>query len=882
MKLRSLTLSNVRKFAGQTAKISGIGDGVTVVSEANEFGKSTFFDALHALFFLKYGAATRDVKSLQPRSGGPVRVSAEIELPTGRFTLEKSFLAQKRASVHDSSGALVALDDEAESWIAGLMGSGLEGPAGLLWVRQGITALEPAGSTGADKTEKTRLLDARRNLLSSVAGEIDMVTGGRRMDRVIEAATQALGRLATATGQPKANGPWKEAEVEASTHAARHAELDARCRELSNALGQRRDVSERLKALDAPGVQAALNLAFENAQNTLNAALAHADRLAQAQGQADLRKLELEGAQAKLDALIASADQFQIARAQLELASAAHVKLTAELEAEEGATQAAQETLKQASAQLAEAIRAKDAAQQDALRKSAAEKCERLTALLDQVTEKRASLEGVTAALAALPVTAQALAQIEARQAGLTRAQSDAATGGVQMHLTYEGDARVQADGLTLEAGAHQIADRKVIALPGIGQMILDPGAATVDMGAVSTAQAELEAALNAVGMPNTDVARLAAANRKDKQDEVALLGSVLETLAPHGVERVQADAAQAKAELEALNQTADQTVPQINPIELSARIDAAHRAEQDAGNAYEVCRNKRETTRTNSARAQVARDGMRAAFDAASALYADPNTFEERKAQAARDHLAAQVTAKDAEGAANALRTDAPDLDMANANLNRTKSAAENAREERAQLQTRSADLSATIRARAEDGVEEKRDEAMGHMKRAQDRAARFAHEAAGLTLLVEALRAKRGAAQEAYFGPVQQELAPLLNLLHADAALSFDPSSLLPQGMARAGADETMEMLSGGTQEQIAILTRLAFARLFARQGKPMPVILDDALVYSDDSRIAAMFTALHRVATDQQVIVFSCRQMAFSGLGGTRPKVEITQDR
>ena len=84
---------------------------------------------------------------------------------------------------------------------------------------------------------------------------------------------------------------------------------------------------------------------------------------------------------------------------------------------------------------------------------------------------------------------------------------------------------------------------------------------------------------------------------------------------------------------------------------------------------------------------------------------------------------------------------------------------------------------------------------------------------------------------------------------------------------------------MLSGGTQEQIAILTRLAFARLFAKQGKPMPIVLDDALVYSDDDRIIKMFTALHRVALDQQVIVFSCRQMAFSGLGGTRPTVEIT---
>jgi uncharacterized protein YhaN len=202
--------------------------------------------------------------------------------------------------------------------------------------------------------------------------------------------------------------------------------------------------------------------------------------------------------------------------------------------------------------------------------------------------------------------------------------------------------------------------------------------------------------------------------------------------------------------------------------------------------------------------------------------------------------------------------------------------------RTEREQLRTRSADLSATIRARAEDGVEGKRDEAAGLLQAAQERAARFAHEAAGLTLLVDALRAKRGAAQEAYFGPVQQELAPLLALLHEDAALSFDPASMLPQGLARGGAEEDMEMLSGGTQEQIAILTRLAFARLFARQGKPMPIILDDALVYSDDSRIMSMFTALHRVAADQQVIVFSCRQMAFAGLGGTRPSVEIVQDR
>jgi hypothetical protein len=40
--------------------------------------------------------------------------------------------------------------------------------------------------------------------------------------------------------------------------------------------------------------------------------------------------------------------------------------------------------------------------------------------------------------------------------------------------------------------------------------------------------------------------------------------------------------------------------------------------------------------------------------------------------------------------------------------------------------------------------------------------------------------------------------------------------------------------------------------------------------------------MFTALHRVAADQQVIVFTCRQMAFAGLGGVRPQVEVVQER
>ena len=201
-------------------------------------------------------------------------------------------------------------------------------------------------------------------------------------------------------------------------------------------------------------------------------------------------------------------------------------------------------------------------------------------------------------------------------------------------------------------------------------------------------------------------------------------------------------------------------------------------------------------------------------------------------------------------------------------------------ARQERTQLGERLAALSSEIRTLAGNGIEERRDELAGELEVVRSTEARFAQQAAALTRLQTALDAERDAARDTYFGPVQEELKPLLSILHRDAALSFDSESLLPSGLMRDAEEETFDDLSGGTQEQIAILTRLAFARLFARKGRHMPIILDDALVYSDDDRIIKMFTALTRVAQDQQIIVFSCRQLAFQDLGGTRPKVEILE--
>ena len=88
-----------------------------------------------------------------------------------------------------------------------------------------------------------------------------------------------------------------------------------------------------------------------------------------------------------------------------------------------------------------------------------------------------------------------------------------------------------------------------------------------------------------------------------------------------------------------------------------------------------------------------------------------------------------------------------------------------------------------------------------------------------------------------------------------------------------------EIFSRLSDGTQEQIAVLVRLAMASMLAERGQTVPVILDDALVYCDDDRIKRMFDALSRAGRNQQVIVLTCRLRTFSPLGGNTLRVQMT---
>jgi len=886
MRLRAIELCNMRRFAGRRASLSGIGDGITVLSEPNEFGKSTFFDALHALFFERHTSRNAAIRSLQPHAGGAPEATVEVELPQGRFRIAKRWLQRPQAQVSEASGRLLAQADEAEAWIDRLMGGGLAGPSGLLWVRQGLSGLEPEGSGTEDRRLRERGLAARRDLLSSVAGEIDMMTGGRRMDAIQARVAEALARLATETGRPRAGGPWKQALDEAAGLEAEEAGLRPRAERLSGDLARRTELQRSLAALTRPSEAAARAGALAQAERQHREAMDHRAQVARAEAALRLATLDHDRQAAEVARLGALSARLDAARAALARAgqSATSARARADDMARQDAEAAAAHEAARIAAQdlrtrLARASRARAA-------RAAAAQAGDIQRRLERAGVLQAALDRARSQRAGITVTAAALSQAERAQTALDLARARAEAQAVTIEARPDGATPALLGGQPLPPGPQPVLTAVELTLPGFGSLRIDPGAARGTDAAQAIARADdaLRAALAACGAETLAGARASRDAALDLDRQVAQSTAMLAEVAPDGVDALRlalaaARAAAEQAPAEGAAPAADAADPGDDPEALAGALAAAERLEHEArataGTVHALAIEAREAR----AAAEAMRGSVERQFQAALAEAGDPDALPLRIAGLQAD-LPAMAAARDqAAQALDALRARAPDLATIEARLARALGAVQQAQAAEQRAREDLASLNATIAALAEEGIEERLSALAGARAEAEARAARYEAEVAALGRLRRALDEARTRARDAYFGPVLRELQPLLAILHPDAALTIDDASLLPATLTRNGQAETLDILSGGTREQIAILTRLAFARLFTAAGRPVPVILDDALVHSDDDRIEAMFDALHRTARDQQILVFTCRQRAFAALGGVPARVEIT---
>ena len=862
IRLRALRVAEVGCFSAPVA-IENFGNGLNVLSGPNELGKSTLLRALEVVMTAKYSSTDESVRKLVPNIGGSPLIEAEFEAEGHLWRIRKQYLGSATAMLQDLTTGTPFKKAEAETRLAAL----IKGPAdlnrfGMLWVKQddSLAAVAPE-SMGS-------------GLAALIGNEVAAVSLDAPARAAHKAIVDALKALQTeATGKPKAKGAWAialktnddavkrlaSAEARATEQAGRLDELSAHIAEREtllapDATARRADALATIRARHAKAIEALRQR--REATQTLAAALA----LLQA----------VEREDTALRTAIDECMQIKITRETDQAILADLVRRRDNCAADLATARACVESEAAAGAALeAEIVLARRAADAHAL----AVERDRLAA---RIIDARAAIaEHARARAESAAHDAVTEAQVKALGASIAKlAQLDAALAAVvpEIAITLEpaGAGRIVADGKPL---AHSITLNPhaplTLEIAGVGRITIAPNPATLgapQRNAREQHRAEVEAAYArmAVASLGDAEARLSAnafANAAAREATVKL-----QAIAPRGIDALIA----AHADLAARSATASghYDVASIDAIE--AQLTVHRLARETTQGALQRAQAELTDVREDLARQQAAQAARIARLVTLEMMLGDAAAQGSTLAAAAVKLASVRNAYSAAKSAADAwaVNTDADNADGLAADVRAVEAANAASETRRVALEQSIHGLESALRVAGDADVESALETAGADATTAAARLADVEGEVKALNLLDREFRAIADAGRSTWSGPILERIQPYLTHVLPDAQLELG-DKLMPSQLRRDGRTEAHAQLSRGTQEQIAILVRLGLARLLADQSAAVPLILDDALVYADDRRIAHMFKALEDAARLHQVIVLNCREQTFAAL-------------
>lgn len=874
MRIEAIELTDLRRFAGRW-RVGPFAPGLNVLAAPNEAGKSSLLAALQAAIFLPHRSTAEAARALRHHDAGPPEVTLALADGTGTWRLFKRFAGQAgRAELVAPDGRRHA-GDAAEEEVRRLFGVAARGRGeaergvwGALWVTQGASFAQPA-------------LDdpARATLNDALAAQVGVVTGGAGARKIRARIDAMLKEMQTPTGRP--GGALKRALDAASAADETLAALRARRATVETLLvtvaSLREAIARRTAARTEVGLEEEL-AAAEAALRALEQAAAAGVAAERAAADAERLATEAEAAVQRRRALAEDAE----ARAQAAAAArSAALEAVARRDEAVRAAEAARAALAGARAEVETAAagleRARALAQLPAMAEQAAEAGRRAA----DAAEALRALTDAAAKRDAIVVTRALLQKIDAAAERLAAARAAAEAAAPRLEITVEPGAAVRLDDAALIPGttARALLAPTTIEVPGQATIRLVPAgregadpvaearaalatllakAQVAEVAAAREAAARREAFDEAARSAEARLAALAGSPDADAvtalaQRAAALAAALAERLATLGIAAVpEADeAARALAEAERSLEIA--RAAETLAAKAAAPAEAAERTAREKTVAAETeCDAAAREAEKTTARLAAVREGEPDAVLAAR--------LAERRVEAATRRREAEALPQPDEAATT----------LARKRVERLRGALKATRDEAARDREALAAAEAELRALEGDAL----DEAIAREEEAAARARREAEQIearrAALVLLREAIETAEREATERYLAPVAQRLQPWLEALLPGARALLDESFAVT-GLARDGREEPFDILSAGTQEQIAVLVRLAFADLLREQGRPAPVILDDALVFSDDARIERMFDILSAAAERMQIVVLTCRTGLFARLGG-----------
>lgn len=872
MKLRRLRIEHFKRFR-EPLTIDGFVDGLNLFAAPNESGKSTVAEAICAAFFERHRSGS--VEHLRPWGDASATPTVELEFEIGgrRHRLTKAFLGRKRCDlVIDGQASLDGV--AAEDHLARLLGFKFPGKGasqpehmgipGLLWVRQS-TAHQLADAV-------SHASDHLRQILGESFGELATSRGDALLCDV-EAARNAL--LTPSTGKPR--GAYEAA-------LQRSAELAEQCEQLDRDVVSYRASVDRLAALRRDHLRDEREEPWGEIRRQLEAAQL---RLEAAQG------LEAQQAQA-LSALNQWSVQVASLRSQLEAFARDEAAVTSRLQSVETAAQleiAAQSQFDAWECRHREAAtveakaherleRARAAAQRVELAKSARDLEADVNSLRDALSrarEERSRLIRLQSEAQTLAIARPDLKAIKQRSEALREVcvRLDAVATSIEFDLVDGATLCIDGDSIAGQ-GRRTVVSRTQIEIDGIGRVAIVPGGEHLEELAASrrALTSELDALLQRFGVSSVADAEQRAGQAEQRERDAKATQNVLDVLAPKGVDALEAELTARSARLAEVH-NAIAALPTATDADANLPSRAVAQAEAErAKNSLDTAASALNQARIAVAKAQSDLAAAQQELLAAEATRNDSQRVERLMAaqRALGDGLAQEVTAR------QRVEVIATELKSVNLALLRqdVERLARSAQQLEADHKRRHEDivrLEVELGTKGALGLEEQHAEIHREYEDASRRAAELKRRADALDYLLGLLREKRSELARRLREPLQKHLDRYVQILFPGARIEV-AEDLSPGPITRIGASGEecgeFDALSLGTREQMGIVARLAYADLLKESGKPTLLILDDALVNSDEARLGQMKRVLYDAANRHQVLIFTCHPTAWRDLG------------
>ena len=895
MKIRSLRLEHFRKFTDPIV-LSGFSDGLNVLAESNEFGKSTLLSAIRGVLFERYASRASTVTQMQHWSNktSPT-ISLEFELPSGLYKVEKRFLHKEPYARLTMPGGVLHHDEAAEEHLQGVLNFTQAGKTGskpdnvgmwaALWVTQRESVDQP------DFTDS-----ARQTIHGCLDLEVGALTGGTRGKKLLASVRAELAKIRD--GNKKPAGKYKQAVAEQLVAEQALVVLETRKQRLEQDIAELQTVKRKLAEALTGGEEARTGQLLDEAHHKRDsaqrfedqerAALATrrlwADRLTSAE-----KEVELRGEHSKtLEAVAQRLEALATAEAARKLA----------LDRAEEALNRQREQLQQATARYDSAGKQSREARTVLDLAAMAATLQAFRDRLILADRAQARVNALVARLASLAITEPELTRLRELDKQLRKTEAVLAAQATHLTMTLFPSALdlVRLDGGPAPTGPIPLIHDAVISVEGVGEILVQPGIQNREklLGRQREEARQLSDALQALACADVEQAEELYAARVRCENELAQARQELSGHTP-------ADpASRMKSGLEALRN-------QVSILEnrQSAEMSTAGlELLPDISTAREMARETERNERTSAEEVALARaplENLEADHTAAVRLHTQADSqkaaaieeqrrligegdqrLQQESAEALAERLrVAQETLLDQQALIKAMELSRPAESVAtlDARIVRLNTAMTDYASERQSMQQRLEVLKHQIARDEGEGIEEQVLVAQHAVDRLNQEIARYQHESEVLEFLLTTLEGAEQAAKERYMAPVVKRVTPYLQMLFPGAAIDCDEQFQITGIIRERQQTESFSGLSIGTQEQIAVLTRLAFADMLLERGQPATVILDDALAYSDPDRMERMFDLLTEAAKRTQILILTCRGELFTRLGGNRLRIRAS---